>query len=89
MAVYFQRNLRLLIRKLSKLEKKQVTLEFLSVRIGIPRLKLEIWLRDSEPVIDNARKLANFFSAELKHEIKATDILHRDLTTDPFFANVI
>ncbi len=88
MAVYFPKNLSFLIDRIGKNEERHVTLENIAIASGIPRLKLERWLREGEPVLGELRKLADFFSNRLGREITADDLINRDLSTDPFIQDV-
>ena len=89
MAAYFQKNLRLLTRKYFKKRGTDYNLEILSLKCGIPKIKLELWFREGEPVLAEIKKIADFFTSELKHEILANDLINRDLTTDPYFYDII
>lgn len=57
--------------------------------MGVPAILLEQWCRDSEPSIAYAKKIAEFFSKALRHQIYDYQILMKDLSADPFFKDVL
>ncbi len=89
LAAYFQKNFRLLWRKLNKVKGKFYPLDELSIGIGIPCILLEQWQRDGEPSIGEAKKIAEFFSRALNHELYDYQIIMKDLSVDPFFNDVL
>ena len=89
MAAYFNRNIKILRRILSKKRGRLLELGYIAVLLDFPALVLQRWERDDEPTLAELRKLAARYSRLLDTEITVDQLINRDLRYDKRFEKII
>jgi len=88
MAVYFNRNIKILRFKLNKKRGRILDFTFLAILLDFPASKLQKWERDDEPNLAELRKLAAKYSQLLETELLVNDLINRDLRYDQRFRGI-
>ncbi len=88
MAVYFNRNIKILRFKLNKKRCRMLDFSFLAILLDFPASKLQKWEHDGEPNLAELRKLAAKYSLLLETELLVNDLINKDLRYDPRFKNI-
>jgi hypothetical protein len=85
MASYFNKNVRILRRKLEIVKKRPLDFLYISTISGFNTKDLQQWEKEGQANLEQLRKLADFYKKALGLEITADTLINHDLRYDDRF----